>query len=614
MSRRKRQAKAHGSQIKPKGADVTSPASLHEAGLRHAQAGRWLDAQISCEQALAADANHAETLHLMGVVALQAKRLDHAVEWMSRAIRQSPKPEYLVNLGAALRQLGRLEEALQVFDRAVQLRPDDGEMWMNLGKALVDVNRQADALLTFQHVLKLNPDHWDAANRAGILLHGLGRVEEALSYFNLCDRIQPNHVPTLYTRGRTLMDLGRFEEALADSKRAHALDPTIPDICDSIGSIFQRQNQFVEALRWFDRALRLRPNFVSALINKAASLAEMHRFDECFEVYALLKTIDPENADAEWNQTLTQLLTGNFEAGWAGREARWRVPSLPNPPLKVTQPRWYGDGAIEGKTILIWPDEGLGDTIQFARYVPMVAECGARVILLVQGDVVPLLSGLPGVSQCISSSAPSRLAFDLHCPLGSLPLAFGTRLETIPAATSYVPSPSETHREVWEGRLGPRDRLRVGLVWSGNPKHKNDHNRSISLRALSAILDVDATFVSLQKDPRPDDKAVLLERIDIVDFTDKLTDFVETAALISCLDLVITVDTSVAHLSGALGRPTWILLPYTPDWRWLLNRDDNPWYPTVRLFRQSDTLDYGPVIDRVRAELAAMAAKPASTP
>jgi hypothetical protein len=196
--------------------------------------------------------------------------------------------------------------------------------------------------------------------------------------------------------------------------------------------------------------------------------------------------------------------------------------------------------------------------------------------------------------------------FDLHCPLSSLPLAFGTRLDTIPSALSYLPRPPAARIQAWETRLGPHLKLRVGLVWSGNPAHGNDRNRSIPLRMLTGILGIDATFVSLQKDPRPDDQATLRERSDIVDLTADLTDFVETAALVCCLDLVITVDTSVAHLSAALGCPTWILLPYTPDYRWLLDRDDSPWYPTARLFRQSVSRDYGEVLDRVRTELAAL--------
>lgn len=213
---------------------------------------------------------------------------------------------------------------------------------------------------------------------------------------------------------------------------------------------------------------------------------------------------------------------------------------------------------------------------------------------------------MDGVQQCAPMSAVSGLPpFDFHCPISSLPYAFGTRLETIPSATSYLPLPPNARVQAWDTRLGPRTKLRVGLVWSGSAHHMNDHNRSVSLRALSGLLDVEATFVSLQKDPRDHDAAVLRDRGDIIDHTADLHDFTETAALVSCLDLVITVDTSVAHLAAALGRPTWILLPYTPDYRWLLDRTDSPWYPSVRLFRQTETREYGSVIERVREDLQA---------
>jgi Glycosyltransferase family 9 (heptosyltransferase) len=224
---------------------------------------------------------------------------------------------------------------------------------------------------------------------------------------------------------------------------------------------------------------------------------------------------------------------------------------------------------------------------------------------------------MSGVSRCVTRATVSMLpAVDFHCPVSSLPLAFGTRLDTIPSTAPYLPSPANGRVQAWEDRLGPRTKLRVGLVWSGNPKHGNDSNRSMPLRTLSRILDVDATFVSLQKDPRPDDAAVLRERSDIIDLTADLTDFAETAALVSCLDLVITVDTSVAHLAGALGRPTWILLPFMPDWRWLLDRDDSPWYPRTRLFRQTETQEYESVVDQVRSELVKLISvrKPADQP
>ena len=269
---------------------------------------------------------------------------------------------------------------------------------------------------------------------------------------------------------------------------------------------------------------------------------------------------------------------------------------------------WVGQELIAGKTIAVCQGEGLGDAIQFARYIPLLAERGARVILVVDQPLVPLLSVLPGVSLCLAKKHGLVVPpFDFHIAIDSLPLAFGTRLDNIPAKP-YLPPADAARVKAWEARLGPHERLRVGLVWSGNPNLKNDRNRSMSFRMLSRILDVDATFVSVQKNPRAADAEALRERSDVIDLTAHLTDFAETAALVSCLDLVIAVDTSVAHLAAALGRPTWILLPYVGEWRWLLGRDDSPWYPSVHLFRQDESRDYASVVERVRAALAELAA------
>jgi tetratricopeptide (TPR) repeat protein len=582
-----------------------SAAGLSAEGLGHLRAERYLEAQICCQQALAIDPDHADTLHLMGLLSIQSQQYDHAVEWIARAIRRDPRPQYLLSLGRMLQFQGRHEDALKTFDKAVQLKPDDAELWKHLGNALVELKRPQDALLSFQQALKLNPRHCNAAYQCGLLLREQGQLEAALSYLDLAYSLQPDQPSVLELRAALLFSLQRFEEALADSRRAHALNPDNADTCNNIGTALQWLGRDEEALPWLDRALELRPDYIAAFSNKMQALQQLRRFDEAVAVYHRLKAVDPDNAAADLDLAFLHLLTGNFEAGWAGYEARWRLPSgYP----KIPCPLWLGEGSLEGKTILLGADEGLGDAIQFARYVPMVAARGAQVVLLVKDPLVPLLAGLPGVSRCVPISAANTLpAFDVHCPLSSLPLAFGTRLDIIPSGTSYLPPPEASRVKIWEQRLGPHDRLRVGLAWSGNPDHKNDHNRSSSLRAFSAMFDVDATFVSLQKDPRPDDKAILAERRDVVDLTAHLTDFVETSALISCLDLVISVDTSVAHLAGALGRPTWILLPYTPDYRWLLDRDDSPWYPTVRLFRQGASRNYTEVIDRVRTELAAMA-------
>jgi tetratricopeptide (TPR) repeat protein len=601
MNRGERRAAAKASNT---ASDTTSDmlAALYQTGLRHFSSGRHLDAQLCCQQILATDAAHAETLHLMGLLSFHAKQYDHSVQWFLRAIAQEPKPEYLASLGTTLQQQGRYEEALKVLDKALQLKSDNAELWRQLGDILVQLTRFDEALLSFQHVLKLNARHPDALYKTGALLNQFGRYAEAIAQLNLSDELLPNHAPTLQARARTLYNLNKLEESLADGKRAYQLDPGNAGTCNNIGAALRRLRRDEEALGWFDKALEIHPSLVEALDNKIGSLLQLHRFDEIFALYERMKSLGLDTATTEWNVSFAHLLTGNFEAGWPAHGARLKLPSARYP--KFPQQMWLGEEDICGKTVLICADEGLGDTIQFVRYVPMLAERGARVILAVQEPLQDLLSGLSGASQCVSISAVNSLpAFEVHCPVSSLPLAFGTRLDTIPSATPYLPSPAESRVQAWEDRLGCHIKSRVGLVWSGSRAHTNDHHRSISLRTLSRILDVDATFVSLQKDPRPNDAAALRELGNIVDLTHHLTDFIETAALISCLDIVISVDTSVAHLSGALGRPTWILLPYTPDYRWLLDRDESPWYPTVRLFRQSKTRDYGEVLDRVRSEL-----------
>ena len=555
------------------------------------------------------DPDHSDALHLMGLLALDASQYDHAIAWLSRAIRRDPKPAYLASLGSALQRQGRLEDALKAYDKAVQIRPDDANLWRDLGNVLFDLKRPDDALLSFQHVLTLDPEHWDAAYRCGYLLNQLGRPEEALPYLDISHRLQPEKAVMLEMRAIALHSLKRYEEALAENKRAYALNAANPETCNNTGAALQFLGRDEEALPWFDRALKLRPNFIMALMNKASSLQQLHRFEEAVAAYQNVRAIDPGSADADWNLSLIDMLRGDFEAGWLGREARWNKAD-PGVYPKFSEPRWFGED-IAGKTLLICVDEGLGDTIQFARYVPMVAARGARVVLVVDGPALTLLSGLAGVSDCLLVSSTMPLPpFDLHCPMSGLPLAFATRLDTIPAEISYLPAPPAARVELWEQRLCAREKcqhkLRVGLVWSGNPDHKNDHNRSVPLSIFSQLLDVDATFVSLQKQPRPTDRAALQARNDIVDLTADLSDFAETAALLSCLDLVVTVDTSVAHLSAGLGRPTWILLPYDPDYRWLLNRDDSPWYPIARLFRQTAHRDYAEVLDRVRVELQQM--------
>jgi len=311
--------------------------------------------------------------------------------------------------------------------------------------------------------------------------------------------------------------------------------------------------------------------------------------------------VRPNYAEARWNMSLVQLLTGDFYGGWREYEWRWKNKGLELFKRDFAQPLWLGETEIEGKTILLHSEQGFGDTIQFSRYVPLIAARGARVLLEVPAPLKDLVVSLAGVAQVISAQdEPPR--FDLHCPLLSLPLALGTRMETIPAHVPYFAVPAESMRR-WHAALGSKHRLRIGLAWSGGPRHKKDANRSIKLHSLLPFLDVEADFISLQKDVRADDATVLQGRTDLAHFGDKLDTFADTAAVIGSLDLVISVDTSVAHLAGALAKPVWILLPFLPDWRWLLDREDSPWYPTARLFRQNAPGDWSSVISLVVLEL-----------
>src|ERR1700761_5119255 len=417
----------------------------------------------------------------------------------------------LVRLGNALKRSGRTEDAFRALDKAVEIDVDSAEPWKALAQLLADMNRLNEAALSFQHVLKLDPSDADAAHQAGLLLLLSGKPDEALVLLDTSDRLRPDYPRTVQARALALQNLGRLDEALAGMRRAYALDPDDADICNDLGVVLLKLRRHAEALPWFDKAIELRPDYRLAHNNKGHVLVCLRRFDEAFAVYDALKMQDPDDAEPNWNAALLHLLTGNFEPGWIGREARWKVPGLPVEPHNFPQPMWLGRASIAGKTILIYQDEGLGDVIQFARYVPMVAELGAHVILLVDAPLVPLMSKLPGVSECIPRSAKRTVTFDVHCAIASLPLAFGTTLETVPANVPYLPLPEPARIRAWEQRLGPHHKMRIGLVWSGNQKHMDNRNRSPSLRTLAPLFDLDASFVSLQKEVPPEDRVLLDE-------------------------------------------------------------------------------------------------------
>jgi hypothetical protein len=356
------------------------------------------------------------------------------------------------------------------------------------------------------------------------------------------------------------------------------------------------------ATAWIpDRAIALKPDYVEAHSNRGNALLDLKRPEEALASYDRAIALKPDDADAFWNQSLCLLQMGHYERGW--RQYEWRKKRTePVGDRIFHQPVWLGEEDVAGKTLFIHWEQGLGDTIQFCRYVKLVEARGAKIIMSVQEPLRGLLRQIsPGIQIIHQNEVPTD--FDFHCPLLSLPLALGTTLETIPSERQYLKADHE-FREVWSARLSAPTKPRIGLVWSGGAAHKNDYSRSIALEQLVSLLRLDAHWISLQKEVRDKDAAVLLENDSIAHFGDDLSDFRDTAALLDLIDLIITVDTSVAHLAGAMGKPVWILLPYNSDWRWLLHRTDTPWYPSVRLFRQQQIGDWAAVIDQVKHELS----------
>jgi hypothetical protein len=411
--------------------------------------------------------------------------------------------------------------------------------------------------------------------------------------------VRPDYAEALRNRGVTLHELKRFDEALASYEQALAVRPDYAEALSNRGTSLHELKRFKDALASYDHALGVLPNYAEALHNRGVTLHELKRFDEALASYEQALAVRPDYTRAHFNEAICRLVIGDFDRGWEkfdryfNRYYQFRRPGVSNRTALAV---------IAGKTILLHARLGFGDTIQFCRYVPLVAELAARVILEVQAPLHGLMSTLPGAAQIATRGDPLP-DFDVQCLLESLPFVFGTRLETIPSATPYLRVSSQAIMN-WNARLvGSRARPRIGLAWSGDPMNWNDHNRSMRLGSLLPLLELSATFVSLQKDVHAGDAAVLKARSDVLHFGDELKDFSDTAGLLSNLDLIISVDTSVVHLAGALAKPVWVMLPFIPDWRWLLDRDDSPWYPTARLFRQDDSRAWESVIVRVHAAL-----------
>jgi tetratricopeptide (TPR) repeat protein len=518
-------------------------------------------------------------------------------------------------LGALLLQAGRLQEGIDLLRKALAVNAKQAALHSNLAYALNALQRFDEGLASADRALALQPKFADAVNNRGNAQAGLNRPLDALGSFDRAIALMPDFAPAWNNRACVQRDLGRPADALASCDHALALQPNYPDAWSNRGNAFSDLNQPQDAERSYRRALELAPAFADAWNNLGLTQIDLNQHEDALSSYEQALAVNPSAAETHWNESLCLLQMGQFETGWQKYEWRWERNRIKAGRRHFAQPLWLGDFSIDGKTILLHAEQGLGDTLQFCRYAALVSKLGAKVVLEAPSELMRLLATLDGVDQLVEAGQ-ALPPFDCHCPLLSLPLAFRTDEASIPSATPYLFADPQATRG-WRERLhaAADSRLKVGLVWAGgNRPHvaelrKNDARRSLSFEQIAPILDVpNVQFFSLQKGAAAQQLSSSGLRHHVVDYTDALHDFADTAALVANLDLVISVDTSTAHLAGALDKPVWILNRFDTCWRWMLTRTDTPWYPRARLFRQPALGDWVSVMRDASEALAGLTA------
>jgi tetratricopeptide (TPR) repeat protein len=554
------------------GSDLRTPEAIAravDAAAGHYRQGRLDDADKICTRVLRAAPDWFDALHLAGLIKLETGKAAAAQVLLAKALKLNPgSAPVLSNLGRTLSALNRDDEAMACLDQALALAPDSFDAINTRGTMLLKRNRAAEAVAAFERVLALEPRFLGGRANLGNALAQLGRFEDALAQYDMLLAAHPSHPETLVNRAGALAGLGRLDEAIAA----------------------------------YDRALASRSDYAKARIGRGAALAALNRHQEALQEYGTVLVADKTNADVQHNAALSLLTLGDYRRGFPKYEARWQRTGMPRR-RSLGKPLWLGEYPLARKTILVQAEQGFGDTIQFARYAPQLARGGAKVVLEAQPELVALLSRVEGVAS-VAGRGDALPAYDVHCPAGTLPLALHTEVSTIPANVPYLVASDEriTH---WRERLERLPSPRIAVAWSGSAGHANDRNRSIPFERFAPLLAAgQGSVVSIQRELRDGDADALARLPNVTHVGDALADFDDTAAVMALADLVISVDTSVVHLAGAMGRPVWVLLPFQPDWRWLLDREDSPWYPTARLFRQPKPGDWDSVIARVKGELS----------
>ena len=606
-------------------------ATISEAlamAVQHQQAGRLQAAEQIYRQILRADPNQADALHLLGVLAYQMGKHEIAAEYIGRAIGfNGNAAAFHNNLGEAYRAMHRLPEAIACYRRALDLQPDFAEAHNNLGNALSDQGKLDDAVARYRRALELKPDYAEAHNNLGLAFKGQGKLEEAVACYRRAMDLKPDYAAAHSHLGNALTDQGMLDEAVACCRRALELKPDYAEAHNHLGNAFRDQGKLDEAVVCYCRALELRPDYAEAHNNLGVAFMDQRKLDEavaccrralelkpdyaaahnnlglafkgqgkleeavaCFRQAVDLK---PDYAEAHLNRSLLWLLSGTFAQAWPEYAWRWQTKGI-DTRRRFAQPLWGGE-SLAGKTVLLHAEQGLGDTIQFIRYASVVKQQGGTVFVECPKPLLGLLEGCAGVDQLIGQGHDLP-AFDVHAPLLSVPGILKTSLETIPAKVPYL-FPKPVLLEQWRKRLILVDGFKIGIAWQGNPKYRDDRWRSIPLRCFAPLAQIPGVrLIGLQTGVGTEQLAEVRDLFAVTELAGEVDQqsgpFMDTAAVMKNLELVITSDTALAHLAGALGVPVWVALPFAPDWRWLLARSDSPWYPTMRLFRQPSAGDW----------------------
>jgi tetratricopeptide (TPR) repeat protein len=532
--------------------------------------GREEQAMAQLQDVLRRWPQHPEALLQAGVLLAQRGQLPAALEYMGGAVAMQPgNARARNNLAVALAQAGRPAEALPHLHEALRLEPTYAEAGCNLGNVLGGLNRRDEALAAYRQALAQRPDHFGVLNNMGLLLQEMNRPGEAAVLLRQAARLRPEAAEAHNNLGLALADLGRFDQAEASYHEALRLSPAYAEAHSNLGCTYKEAGRLEEALACFDMALRFLPS----------------------------------SRSGRYNRSLTLLQAGRWPEGWQDYEFRWGRKSMPERPF--AQPRWDGS-SVEGKTVLVWSEQGLGDAIHFVRFVPLLCERGARVVLECPGFMIPLLSTCAGIDEVVAEGKELP-AFDVQVPMMSLPGLLGVSVANVPGRVPYLTAQAE-RVAAWRQRLPEDGTFRVGIVWQGNVHFGHDRWRSAPLRAFAPLAGVPGVeLVSLQKGPGLEQLDELRGRFAVTRHEGELDGeggaFVDTAALMKCLDLVVCVDTAAGHLAGALGVPVWLALSGMPDWRWLREREDTVWYPSMRLFRQQTLGDWREVFKWMEGEL-----------